>query len=111
MHVEFFFFVNSTCISYKCRFFYLTVMFPKLDALLNLLGISPLNPTDIMATFRNVASQAVTIRKEDSSVLDIYEISKIDIVRYVIYVIYQKRDTLVRDLCEISGRGIVRYVI
>ncbi|XP_034318419.2 cytochrome P450 3A11 [Magallana gigas] len=45
----------------------LILMFPKIDGLLNFLDISPLNRRSIMAFFRSVASQAVTIRKEDSS--------------------------------------------
>lgn len=43
------------------------LMFPKIDALFDLLGISPLNRRNIMEFFRSVASQAVTFRKEDSS--------------------------------------------
>lgn len=76
---------------YKCRiFFSLTVMFPKIDALFDLLGISPLNRRNIMGFFRSVASQAVTFRKEDSSVRDLCEISGREIVLYVIYVRYQE---------------------
>lgn len=75
-------------------------MFPKIDALFDLLGISPLNPTDIMAFFRSFASQAVTVRKEESSVRDLCEISKKDFVWYVIYVRYRKRSRSLRDLYQ-----------
>lgn len=59
-------------------------MFPKIDGLFNLLGISPLNRRSIMAFFRSVASQAVTLRKEDSSVRDLFEILGTGIFVYVI---------------------------
>lgn len=86
---------------YKCRiFFSLTVMFPKIDALFDLLGISPLNRRNIMGFFRSVASQAVTFRKEDSSVRDLCEISGREIVLYVILWDIRKGDSSV--LCEIS---------
>lgn len=104
-------------------------MFPKIDALFDLLGISPLNPTDIMAFFRSFASQAVTVRKEESSVRDLCEISKRDFVWYLIYVRYRKRSRSLRDLYQmilviyqemglfdtwfikISGCGIDWYII
>lgn len=86
---------------YKCRiFFSLTVMFPKIDALFDLLGISPLNRRNIMGFFRSVASQAVTFRKEDSSVRDLCEISWREIVLYAILWDIRKGDSSV--LCEIS---------
>ena len=47
---------------------YFAVMFPKIDILLDWMGISPLNRRDIMAFFRSVATQAVDIRQEENSV-------------------------------------------
>lgn len=41
------------------------LMFPKIDVLFDMLGISPLNRRGIMSFFRSVASQAVDIRKGD----------------------------------------------
>ncbi|XP_022304770.1 cytochrome P450 3A11-like isoform X1 [Crassostrea virginica] len=66
---------DSDFVKYAQKFFNITfnplllliLMFPKIDILLDWMGISPLNRRDIMAFFRSVATQAVDIRQEENS--------------------------------------------